>query len=40
LDELLKLTDRIVVVSEGKFVYESETKDADFSDLGKRMAGH
>ncbi|MBD1932456.1 MULTISPECIES: ABC transporter ATP-binding protein [Cyanophyceae] len=40
LDELLKLTDRIVVVSEGKFVYESETKDADFSELGKRMAGH
>lgn len=40
LDELLKLSDRIVVISEGKFVYESAIADADFAQIGKRMAGH
>lgn len=40
LDELLKLTDRILVISEGKFVYESATSKADFATIGRSMAGH
>lgn len=40
LDELLKLSDRIVVISDGKFSYESAIADADFASLGKSMAGH
>lgn len=40
LDELLKLADRIIVISEGKFVYESAIADADFATIGQRMAGH
>ncbi|WP_009632800.1 ABC transporter ATP-binding protein [Synechocystis sp. PCC 7509] len=40
LDELLKLSDRIVVISEGKFVYESEISQADFATIGRSMAGH
>lgn len=40
LDELLKLSDRIVVISEGKFVYESATSQADFATIGRSMAGH
>lgn len=40
LDELLKLSDRLVVISEGQFAYESLTDDADFATIGQRMAGH
>jgi simple sugar transport system ATP-binding protein len=40
LDELLKLADRILVMSEGRFVYESAIADADFATIGQRMAGH
>jgi general nucleoside transport system ATP-binding protein len=40
LDELLKLADRILVISEGQFVYESAIADADFATIGQRMAGH
>jgi simple sugar transport system ATP-binding protein len=40
LDELLKLSDRILVISEGRFVYESAIADADFATIGQRMAGH
>jgi len=40
LDELLKLADRILVISEGKFTYESATRDADFATIGRSMAGH
>lgn len=40
LDELLKLSDRIVVISEGEFVYESAIADADYTLIGQRMAGH
>ncbi len=40
LDELLVLADRILVISEGKFVYESPIADADFATIGQRMAGH
>lgn len=40
LDELLKLSDRIIVISEGKFVYESAISQADFATIGRSMAGH
>jgi simple sugar transport system ATP-binding protein len=40
LDELLKLSDRILVISEGEFVYESAIADADYTLIGQRMAGH
>jgi ABC-type uncharacterized transport system ATPase subunit len=40
LDELLKLSDRIIVISSGEFVYESAIADADFAAIGHSMAGH
>jgi simple sugar transport system ATP-binding protein len=40
LDELLKLSDRIIVISDGEFVYESPIDEADFTTIGQRMAGH
>ena len=40
LDELLKLADRIIVISEGKFTYESAIAKADFTEIGKSMTGH
>ncbi|MCU0527467.1 MAG: ABC transporter ATP-binding protein [Elainella sp. Prado103] len=40
LDELLKLSDRIIVISAGQFVYESPTATADFATIGRSMAGH
>lgn len=40
LDELLKLSDRILVMSGGKFVYESLIDTADFGEIGRSMTGH
>lgn len=40
LDELLTLADRIIVMSEGEFVYESAIAHADLKLIGQRMAGH
>jgi general nucleoside transport system ATP-binding protein len=40
LDELLALSDRLLVMSDGKLVYESEIAHADLSLIGQRMAGH
>lgn len=40
LDELLKLADRILVISEGHFVYESPINEAQFAIIGQKMAGH
>jgi simple sugar transport system ATP-binding protein len=40
LDELLKLSDRVLVMSEGRFVYESPIKSADITTIGQKMAGH
>ena len=40
LDELLKLSDRILVISAGKFAYESPISEADFAAIGHSMAGH
>ncbi|PZO50443.1 MAG: ABC transporter ATP-binding protein [Phormidesmis priestleyi] len=39
LDELLALCDRIIVISEGKFVYESDIAAVDLGLIGQRMAG-
>nr|WP_242025417.1 ABC transporter ATP-binding protein [Leptolyngbya sp. FACHB-36] len=40
LDELLKLSDRILVISGGHFAYESPIESADFATIGHSMAGH
>ncbi|MGI0484759.1 ABC transporter ATP-binding protein [Pantanalinema rosaneae CENA516] len=40
LDELLKLSDRIIVMSGGKFAYESPIEEADFAAISHAMAGH
>lgn len=40
LDELLKLSDRLLVISGGKFAYESQTARADYASIGHAMAGH
>jgi simple sugar transport system ATP-binding protein len=40
LDELLKLSDRILVISDGNFTYESAIAEADFTTIGRSMAGH
>ncbi|APO72950.1 sugar ABC transporter ATP-binding protein [Rhizobium etli 8C-3] len=40
LDELLEMSDRIVVLSEGKFVYETPARTADIGIIGAHMAGH
>jgi len=39
LDELLELADRIVVMSEGRIVYEVAAAQADIRELGRHMAG-
>jgi len=40
LDELLKLSDRILVINGGSFDYESNIEDADLYAIGQSMAGH
>lgn len=40
LDELLKLSDQIVVMSEGKLLYNTPIADADRMTIGHYMAGH
>ncbi len=40
LDELLELSDRIVVMSEGAIVYETNASCADPHEIGRHMAGH
>lgn len=39
LDELLSLADRIVVMSEGRIVFETPAEDADRRELGAHMGG-
>jgi simple sugar transport system ATP-binding protein len=39
LDELLELADRIVVMSEGRFVFETTAADAKRAELGAHMGG-
>ncbi|APO72572.1 sugar ABC transporter ATP-binding protein (plasmid) [Rhizobium gallicum] len=40
LDELLEMSDRIMVISEGKLVYETSARSADIGVIGAHMAGH
>ncbi|MCO5731448.1 ABC transporter ATP-binding protein [Rhizobium sp. SSA_523] len=40
LDELMELSDRIHVMSEGRLVYETLARDADIGTIGSHMAGH
>ncbi len=40
LDELLEMSDRIMVISEGKLVYETPARSADIAVIGAHMAGH
>ncbi|WEX11828.1 ABC transporter ATP-binding protein [Chelativorans sp. AA-79] len=40
LDELLELSDRILVMSEGALVYETPIASADVQTIGAHMAGH
>jgi general nucleoside transport system ATP-binding protein len=40
LDEILELSDRILVMSEGRIVYETAAGTADIAEIGKHMAGH
>ncbi len=40
LDEILELSDRIVVMSEGRLVYETAAAQADVATIGRHMAGH
>jgi simple sugar transport system ATP-binding protein len=39
LDELLELSDRILVMSEGAIVYETPIATADAHEIGRHMAG-
>jgi ABC-type uncharacterized transport system ATPase subunit len=40
LDEILELSDRILVMSEGRIAYETPAATAAMADIGKHMAGH
>ena len=40
LDELLELSDRILVMSDGALVYETPAQSADVNTIGQHMAGH
>jgi ABC-type uncharacterized transport system ATPase subunit len=40
LDELLELSDRLVVMFHGQFVYEARASEADLTVIGRHMAGH
>jgi len=40
LDELLTLSDRVVVMSGGRLVYEAPVEDADVAVIGEKMAAH
>ena len=40
LDEIFALSDRILVMSEGSIVHETEAANADLQEVGRHMAGH
>lgn len=40
LDEILELADRIIVMFEGRFVFETSREDADVHLIGRHMASH
>ncbi|WP_373235874.1 ABC transporter ATP-binding protein [Cohaesibacter celericrescens] len=40
LDEILELSDRVIVMSEGKVAFETPIGTADIAEIGQYMAGH
>jgi ABC-type uncharacterized transport system ATPase subunit len=40
LDEIFALADRLLVISEGKIVHETDASSADLGVIGRHMAGH
>lgn len=40
LDEIMELSDRILVMSEGRIAFETPVGKADVAELGRHMAGH
>jgi general nucleoside transport system ATP-binding protein len=40
LDELLELSDRLMVMFHGELVYEARAGEADLTEIGRHMAGH
>lgn len=40
LDEIMELTDRVLVMSEGRLTYEANTAEADMASIGHHMGGH
>jgi simple sugar transport system ATP-binding protein len=40
LDELLELSDRLVVMFHGRLTYETRAGEADLTEIGRHMAGH
>jgi general nucleoside transport system ATP-binding protein len=40
LDELLELSDRLIVMFHGQFVYEARAGQTDLTEIGRHMAGH
>jgi simple sugar transport system ATP-binding protein len=40
LEEIFALSDRILVMSEGKIVHETAAANADVREIGRHMAGH
>jgi simple sugar transport system ATP-binding protein len=40
LDEIFALSDRILVMSEGRIVHETAAQSADLREIGRHMAGH
>jgi simple sugar transport system ATP-binding protein len=40
LDEIFALSDRIVVMSDGKLVHETPIESANVAEIGRHMAGH
>ena len=40
LDELLEMSDRLIVMFHGQFVHESRASEANLTEIGRHMAGH
>ncbi|WP_236545236.1 ABC transporter ATP-binding protein [Tropicimonas marinistellae] len=40
LDEIMELSDRILVMSEGQIAFETPVETADIGEIGRHMAGH
>ena len=40
LDEMLELSDRLVVMFHGELVYQARAGEADLTEIGRHMAGH